>query len=288
MTRFWHLLRVELPASLEEETAGYLQSLGALGAQSHSTGGGRVRLEVSYRTAEEAARGRRTLADYLERLGERASVETERRPEEPWVERYESSRKPLDLPGGFRVLPDVPADPSAVSRRTLVVPPGRAFGTGEHPTTRLVFAEMIEELRPGRALLDLGTGSALLALAAARLGASPVLGVDHDPEALGVARENRARNRLEGGLVLAAGTIECVGPAAFDLVLANLFRRPLEEVACSVARLQPAGGRSILSGFGPEDLPPLEAAWTSCGYRKVREAREGDWACLTLCREGLP
>jgi ribosomal protein L11 methyltransferase len=275
---------VELPESLEEETAGYLQTLGALGAEARPAGEGRVRLEVSYREAEAAERGRRALEAFLAAQGQTAPTRMASRTEEPWVERYERSRRPLDLPGGFRVLPAAPADLSSLAGRTLLLPPGRAFGTGEHPTTRLVLAEMVAELRPGRALLDLGTGSALLALAAARLGASPVLGVDHDPEALEVARENRSLNGLEGSLTLAAGTIDCARAFPFDLVLANLFRRPLEEVAGPVSLRQRPGGRCVLSGFGPSDLDDLARTWEGRGYRRVRESREGEWACLTLRR----
>ena len=112
-----------------------------------------------------------------------------------------------------------------------------------------------------------------------------MLGVDHDPEAVEVARENRARNGLEARVGLAAGTIDCVREGDFDLVLANLFRRPLEEVAGRVARRQPRDGRAVLSGFGPEDLEGLGECWASRGYRRVRESREGEWACLTLRRE---
>jgi ribosomal protein L11 methyltransferase len=278
-------LKVDLPESLEEEVAGYLQSLGALGSEARPLGGGRVRLEVSYGAAEAARSGRRVLEAYLEARACPAAIRSERRAEQPWVERYESSRRPLDLPGGFRILPRPPADLSGLPARTLVVPAGRAFGTGEHPTTRLVFAAMLRELRPGRPLLDLGTGSGLLALAAARLGAAPVLGLDSDPEALRVARENRRLNGLEGSLWLATGRVEALSGAPYDLVLANLFRRPLEEVADAVGARQHAGGRCVLSGFGPADAEGLAAVWRRAGYRVSSESREGEWAALTLLRE---
>jgi ribosomal protein L11 methyltransferase len=277
-----------LPYPLEEDAAGYLYTLGALGCRVVPNGTHAIEMEAVFPEEGSAATGARALEGFLRRLGCSSPVRRVERPDEPWVERYEASRDPLALPGGFLVLPRDSRGSDRSVTRTLVIPPGRAFGTGEHPTTRLTLAAMVRELRPGRPVLDLGTGSGLLAFAAARLGAAPVVGIDHDPDAVAVARANRRLNGLDGAVRLLVGTTASLARRPFDLVAANLYLEVLEEVSRPLARRQVVGGRCVLSGFSPDQVPRLRAAWEESGYGLRRSEVEGDWAAVTLVREGPP
>jgi ribosomal protein L11 methyltransferase len=164
--------------------------------------------------------------------------------------------------------------------------PGRAFGTGAHPSTRLVI-RLVEEIArrtPSLArFLDLGCGSGILSIVAARLWpAAQGLAVDVDEEATACAGENFERNavatveRRTGGLEQAPGT--------FPLVMANIQADVLQALAPQMpARLEP-GGALVLSGLLTGDVPAVESAFEAAGLRFVRRADEGEWAALLLER----
>jgi ribosomal protein L11 methyltransferase len=206
--------------------------------------------------------------------------------EEPWVERQEASRRPLAVGKRFLIVPEASAVPSAIAvdRVVLVVPPKRAFGTGEHETTRQC-VELLEEIAiDGLRVLDLGTGSGILAMAAGALGAAQVVGVDDDPEAVEMARENLAANPEPGAVVaLVVGREPCLA-GVFDVLLANLYAGVLETLAPRLAVLQPCGAAAILSGFSPQDAESVSAAWCEAGYREARRPRAGEWAALLMVR----
>jgi len=136
----------------------------------------------------------------------------------------------------------------------------------------------------GRDVLDLGTGSGILAMAAGALGAARVLGIDDDTEAVEMARENVAANAHAGAAVsLVVGREACVS-GTFPVLLANLYAGVLEALAARLAALQPSGGAAILSGFSPEDAEGVAAAWRQAGYREERRSRAGEWAALVMVR----
>jgi ribosomal protein L11 methyltransferase len=163
-------------------------------------------------------------------------------------------------------------------QRVVVVDPGQAFGTGGHASTRLALT-LLDELAaarpPGWSVLDVGTGSGVLALAALRLGAGRAVGCDLDRAALAEARANAAANGLAGALRLFAGTLDAVGSARFDGVVANLLRRELAPLLPAIARLAGAGGAVILSGLLVGERGGIEAALARVGLR-VAGAREAD------------
>jgi ribosomal protein L11 methyltransferase len=168
----------------------------------------------------------------------------------------------------------------------LTVDPGQAFGTGTHETTRMClrFIEDVFDLRPApRTVLDVGTGTGILGIAAARLGATAVLGIDTDPVAVEVAGRNAELNCVAGPF-RAEGTSLSAVPGEHDLVLGNLIAEILVDLAADlVARCTP-GGHLVLSGILAE-----KAGWVSDEFRRlgatpVSEAADGQWAALLLRR----
>jgi ribosomal protein L11 methyltransferase len=162
--------------------------------------------------------------------------------------------------------------------------PGMAFGTGLHPTTRLCLQGLEETLRPGQDVLDLGTGSAILAIAAARLGARSVLALEIEPVAVRVARENAARNELADRIQVQSGTLplEAGETARFDVVVANISFRVLSELAAEIRRVLRPGGRALLSGVLEQDAPRLVEQLEADGWRLVDQRSEADWMLLSL------
>ena len=204
-------------------------------------------------------------------------------PEVDWVARVREGFQPFSA-GSFRIVPAWEASaPAAETERVIVVEPGLAFGTGTHESTRLCLAALEERARAGPLghVLDVGAGSGILSVAAARLGAAPVIAIELDEEALPVARRHAELNHSPISLVRADGA-RAVRPAAFDVVLANISAPLLAERAKELAGATRGHGALILSGFLVEDLPSVRAAYAAVGDVGVRV--EGEWAALVVHR----
>ncbi len=166
--------------------------------------------------------------------------------------------------------------------------PGMAFGTGLHPSTRMVLELLEETIQPGQEVLDVGSGSGILALAAAKLGARHVLAVDTDPVAIKVAKGN-VKNNGEGSIITvrqgSAGTVLALGgqsPPVFDLVLANIVANVITDLAPDVQKLLRSGGHLIASGIIAQRLDDVIAALGATGLELVAERREDDWVALVV------
>jgi ribosomal protein L11 methyltransferase len=186
-----------------------------------------------------------------------------------WADRWRAFHRPVDV-GPLRVRP-----PWAEARdeRDVVIDPGQAFGTGGHETTRLCL-ELLLDLRPDGALVDLGCGSGVLAIAAARLGWSPVRALDFDPLAVQATRENARVNRVD----LAVERFDLrTGPApGAPTVVANLLRPLLLEVA----RKGIEADHLILSGLLRHEADEVAAAFAP--FEERRRVERGDWTALLL------
>jgi ribosomal protein L11 methyltransferase len=206
-----------------------------------------------------------------------AALEPAAVPEVDWVKHFRAGFRAFRV-GRFVVAPpwDAPARPSP---DVLVVDPGRAFGTGTHETTRLCLAALAELAgrRPLGRTLDLGSGTALLAIAAGRLGAGPVFASDIDPEATGSSRHHARINGVQLGVVRADGG-RGLRAGSFDLVLANLMALLLVDRSAEIRSLLAPGGALVLSGLLVNDLPFVREAFAACGA--PAETLDGEWGAL--------
>jgi len=199
-------------------------------------------------------------------------------PASRWMRQF----KPLTV--GRRLLIVPPWSKASSGRRLrLVIKPGRAFGTGHHPTTcgvlRMVEAEM--ERRKIDQLLDVGTGSGIIALAARILGAKYVAGIDSDPVAVEEAYENAALNKIDEGVRFSSARLSGIR-RKFDLIAANIFASTLIDLAPMLPARLGRDGRLILSG-----IQPREARKVLKGYpalRCLRMRRERGWVTMLLAR----
>lgn len=195
--------------------------------------------------------------------------------EENWVQLTQAQFDPIRISERLWVVPSwhqIP-DPAAIN---LILDPGMAFGTGAHPTTRLCLEWLEQHVVPGCSVLDYGCGSGILAIAAVRLGAGRVCGVDIDPQAVVAARRNAEANQV------AADFTDSVEPLSgtFDRVVANILANPLRALAPALcARLAP-GGRLALSGILCEQAEELIEIYRPWLALTVHGSHEG-WACLT-------
>ena len=198
-------------------------------------------------------------------------VSTEEIPDN-WADRWREFHKPLVLDGKLTIRP--PWEPRGKTPIDLVVDPGRAFGTGAHATTRMCLELMLS--RPARGpFVDLGCGSGVLAIAAARLGYQPVLAVDNDPAAIEATRANAATNAVE--LEVRRVDLRTDSVPLAPTVVANLVTALLVQRATS---LSPGAERVIASGILAEEAERVVAAFAAARLREHARCVDGDWVAL--------
>ena len=207
---------------------------------------------------------------------------------------WRTTYKPARLGQRFVVVPtwlqeSYASDASAPRAEiTLIMDPGKAFGTGSHPTTQMCIALLEENVQPGDRLLDLGCGSGILSIAAARLGAGAVLGLDIDPEAVRATAANAAANsageRVEARLGSLASIlpVDRAGePPQFQIVVANVLTDViLAALDNGLARTLAPGGLLVLSGIKAEEAARVEAAVNAAGLALVERRQGGKWIAL--------
>jgi len=196
-----------------------------------------------------------------------------------WADRWQDFHKPLLIGGRLWLRPSwEPARPGAID---IVVDPGRAFGTGAHPTTRMcleLLSELAEAGAAAGALSDLGTGSGVLAVAAAKLGWGPVAGLDSEPAALEAAAANAAANDVE--INLRRENLRLGLPAQAPTVVANLTAPLLRELAGGLGDRPPR--RLICSGLLLSEADEVVAAFADAGMHAENRRASGDWAAISF------
>ena len=205
---------------------------------------------------------------------------TETLAEQNWVQLTQSQFDPIRITDRLWIVPSWHEAPDA-GAINIELDPGMAFGTGSHPTTRLCLEWLSEAVEPGCSVLDYGCGSGILGIAAAKLGAGEVLGIDIDEKAVEAARDNAARNhaalRLQHSAVPVGDT--------FDLVVANILTNPLCVLAPAIAARVAPGGRVALSGVLETQAAQVVEAWAPHIALHVGAAHEG-WIRLEGRRPG--
>jgi len=195
--------------------------------------------------------------------------------EQNWVQLTQSQFEPIRVSARLWIVPSwhQAPDPDAI---VLVLDPGMAFGTGSHPTTRLCLEWLERSLAPGNSVLDYGCGSGILAIAAAKLGAGAVLGVDIDAQAVSAATENAKRNEVSARFLNSAQDVK----GQYDVVVANILSNPLKALAPAICAHVRPGGRLALSGILAEQADELIAFYAPYVALAVGATRDG-WVCLS-------
>jgi ribosomal protein L11 methyltransferase len=184
------------------------------------------------------------------------------------------------------VLPPWEPFPEGARDHVMVMDPGPAFGTGQHPTTRMCLKAMESVPQSGlRRLLDVGTGSGILAIYGAMLGAEEVLAIDIDPEAVRWAKRNAALNGLESFIQFSTMPVESC-KRDFSVLTANIVLHVILDIIPHFLRLAARDGWLILSGILKEQVGILEAALTSFGFEHHRTFSQEEWCCVVGRKRG--
>jgi ribosomal protein L11 methyltransferase len=204
-------------------------------------------------------------------------------PEQDWVRATQSQFDPIRIADGLWIVPSwhAPPDPAALC---IQLDPGLAFGTGSHPTTRLCLRWLHARIQGGESVLDYGCGSGILAIAAAKCGARPVLGVDIDPQAVSAARDNAARNDVAADFGLPDSLPD---PYQADILVANILTNPLKALAPLLADRVKSGGRLALSGILESQAAEILDRYGPAFDMSVWAVEEG-WCLLTGTRRSVP
>ncbi len=203
-------------------------------------------------------------------------------PEKDWNETWKKNFIPIDVGDNLTIIPSWLQ--SETDRIPIIIDPGMVFGTGHHETTRtcLGMIEKIARVSRKKRFLDIGTGTGILAIGAARLGFGQVTAVDIDPQAVEAAQRNAEANNLTNIEVL-EGTILAAG-SGFDLIAANLLVEILTGIASELSdRLEP-GGKAILSGLLAGQENAVIEAMTSAGLTLEETIIDGKWVSLVMAK----
>ena len=273
----WIAVRARLGVADPFARAALADAFFAAGAQGLHEDGARLVTHFPPGTDMDAVRAQ------LEAAHAGVEIETGEPPID-WSEAWKDALDAHTL-GSLTVTPPWLADRYDPARR-IVIEPGMAFGTGEHGTTRGVIRLLEDVLRPGDVVADLGAGSAVLAIAAARLGAARVFAIELDPEAIPNAEANVAQNDVAAQVHVFEGDAGALLPlvAPVRVVLANIISSVLEQLLPVIAASLTADGAAILSGILREERPHLLAVLEAGGWQVTAEDEEDIWWSVAITR----
>lgn len=287
------VVTIDLPASREEALAEWLTRVEAMGAALTGDAAAGPRVQVYFRGSLSVGEIRQRAAALADLAGSAAIPLAERLPDGDWAEAYQRSLRPFAVgeklwidPSDENLSDAVIAAPAG--RLAIHLPPGRAFGTGDHATTALCLEYLDRHIRAREHVLDVGAGSGILSIAAILLGAARAVAVEPDREAAAVLARNLRRNRVGRRVEVVAGTLAQIGSGWFDRFAANILAGTLIELMPEIATLLRPGGSGVLSGIRTEEEDAVAAAAAARGLGLAGASRRDGWVALEVAKPEGP
>jgi ribosomal protein L11 methyltransferase len=285
----WLAISLRVPRESIDAVSNFLMEQGATGIEEGEEDPKGERLKAYFLKNGREEGICRALRRYLKSLRaiqpgiSQTKIEVLPIPEQNWGENWKKFFKPVRVTSRFVIKPPWSSFPLRKNQISIDITPGMAFGTGTHATTKLSIRALEERLKKKRAsVLDVGTGSGILSIAAARLGAKEVLGIDTDPVAVEIARENVSQNGVSNIVKIRKGSIGHIR-RRFDVVMANIDLKNLRRMRQPLLRHLKRKGPLILSGILEREGDRLRQHYMETGLlRWIRSTVEGEWVCLTL------
>jgi ribosomal protein L11 methyltransferase len=237
--------------------------------------------QAQHWTSDRLAHLRQTLCRLTEQGVAEPDIAVHSLPDQDWNRQWAQKVKPLRVGKRIIIRPSWERMEPNEDEIEIVLDPKQAFGTGHHATTSLLLEWLEEDIQGGESVLDVGTGSGLLAMVALRLGASRAVGVDNDPEAIHCAREYAAANDFGAELALQCGTLTA-GLTTYDVVLANLDRGTLLELIQPLAAS--TGMTLLVSGLLVDQRDEIVVAFGDFGLYPRREREREGWLAMEFTR----
>ena len=205
-------------------------------------------------------------------------------PSRDWNAQWASHVKPIRIGRHIRIRPSWELPTNNPEDIELVIDPKQAFGTGHHATTQLLTEWLEDVIQGGETLLDIGTGSGILAMVALRLGASRALGFDCDPQAIACAQDYGDVNGFGPEVEFSVGTLEQYSHHRWDLVVANIDRRTLLHMAETLSQFIAASGTLLVSGLLVEDREEISNRFMMNGWSVAETREKEEWLALRFTR----
>ncbi|HLG32942.1 MAG TPA: 50S ribosomal protein L11 methyltransferase [Ignavibacteriaceae bacterium] len=217
-----------------------------------------------------------------EKLIKSFSIKKEILEDKNWNELWEKGREIIRATQRIIIKPTFKNYSPKENEIVLTIDPKMLFGTGEHQTTKLVLSFLEKYIKPGYKILDVGSGTGLLAIASVKLGAKRAVALNADETCLNNCEENCSLNNVTDSVHIFTGEIGSLEENSFDLILANIQKNVLFEIAESIKQKTSAGGLVILSGLFREDEKFILDRFTQIGFQKVDFAKMDEWIALVF------
>ena len=286
----WWLLTVNVLRDDEETASTLLFDLGSTGLVTLEERLETVTLGAYFDQKNSAGDLTKAIEAAVTRSGLRDSlsiISIAGLPDQDWMQKWKEGFEATKIGTRLIVAPSWKLPAQSDGRIVIQIDPGMAFGTGTHETTRLCL-EAIEKHWHGVSLLDVGTGTGILAIAAALLEPeSRVLGIDVDPKAIEVAHENLVINRVAGAVELSTVPPGDLGEQEFDVIVANLTAEVINDLLGDLTSHLASGGLMILSGILCEQAEDVERALASSGFIVSERKVAGEWCSLVASRSSV-
>ena len=229
----------------------------------------------------EAAALKEAFRDLLRRISVNAEIRFDEIADRNWNAEWERTVRPIEVGSRLAISPSWCAYDNPGGRIVLTIDPKMSFGTGYHETTRLMLRLVEHYVRPGMSVLDVGTGTGVLAIAAVKLGAASATGTDTDPWAVENALENVGLNGVERSVTILRGSIPDTPAPGPSMICANLTLNDLLGLLGKFRTVLPEGGLLLVSGLLAQDEGPINEGLAGAGFSVVETARENEW--LAIC-----
>jgi len=278
----WQALDVDIESPAQEAVEYALMEAGALGTETNTNQDGLLRIVAYFESIPDRERIRNELVDALRIYSLPSSsvrdINVREVVDRDWLEEWKKSWQPVQV-GRFIIAPPWAKVDQAVNQLVIRIEPGMAFGTGTHETTRLCLAA-IEKYDEGGSFLDVGTGTGILAIAAAKLfPSSTIEACDTDADAVAIATENAKANDVGESINFRVGSVDDSSASA-DVVIANLTADVILPMLATLVRL--TCRRLILSGILDTQINLIRSGLLALGLNNFEITQDGEWVCFVV------
>ncbi len=280
-----HWIEISLPVTNETEDAvtNFLFELGAQGCYNQED---LLRAYFSNSDWNEKKSGQ--LHSYLRQLAELQfpiqpdKFQIQKIENQDWNARWKQTIKPIEVGGKFLIKPTWIHLEPLETKQIIEIDPQMAFGTGFHATTQLMLNLLIDHIGAPTRILDMGTGTGILAIAAARLSHAEIFAFDNDPIAAATARQNCIQNQVSKKIHVFCGTIDAIKDTTFDIILANINRSIIIESLSKIFRCLSRNGLAIFSGILSEEKNQISKAIEKHNFKIINEAAQDEWTAFVV------